>query len=338
MIEDRASEHRISVVMPAYNSARFMPEVLAPLIEMLNRRQIDELLVVDDQSTDNTAAVAEALGATVIRNPRRGGPGAARNLAAQYAKGDILWFVDADVIAWPGGPDQIRPFFADPSVVAVFGSYDDSPPGSSWISQYKNLTHRYYHQRGKEEASTFWAGCGAVRKDAFLAVGGFDTATYPRPSIEDIDLGYRLRSQGGRILLLPDLLGKHLKVWTVRNVIQTDIFLRAIPWSRLLISREGMTDELNVSNGERARAVLAGLLILSFLAFPFMPALWPVALAMVGVVVFANWHFFRFLQRNGSVSFALAGLAYHQLYYLYSMAAFAWCFAESVFVQRHKPA
>lgn len=319
----------ISVVMPAYNATHYMPLVLEPLVALLREGKVDEVLVVDDQSTDDTASVAERLGARVLKNAARGGPGAARNLAAFHAKGDILWFVDADVIAWPDGPEKIRAAFAEPGVVAVFGSYDDAPPGKTWISRYKNLAHRYYHQRARREASTFWAGCGAVQKDAFLRVGGFDIETYKVPSIEDIELGYRLREDGGRILLIPDLQGKHLKVWTLPNLVHTDIFRRAIPWSRLILQRSGLPDDLNTSKTERTRAVLAGLFLASPLALVVNPSLWWLPVALFAAVLAANWDFFAFLRRSAGLGIAVAGLLYHQVHYVYSAAAFAWCLLEA---------
>ncbi len=150
-VERDGPQSIISVVIPAYNAAHYLPLVLPPLLNMLYDGEICEVLVVDDQSTDDTVAVAREMGATVVINPVNGGPGVARNLAAQHAKGDILW----DVIAWPGGAEHILPAFDDPEIVAVFGSYDETPSGQTWISKYKNLTHRYYHQRGNEEATTF---------------------------------------------------------------------------------------------------------------------------------------------------------------------------------------
>ena len=319
----------ISVVMPAYNAVHHLPVVLAPLMAMLRAGEIAEILVVDDRSTDATAAVAAGLGARVLVMPRNGGPGAARNFAADHAVGEILWLIDSDVVAHPGGAALIAAAFADPGVVAVFGSYDDAPAGQSWMSQYKNLMHRYYHQRARREATTFWAGCGALRKAAFLAAGGFDVKTYTKPSIEDIELGYRLRAAGGRILLLPDLQGKHLKVWTVRNAVQTDIFARALPWSRLMIGQGGLTDDLNTSRAERLRAGLAGLLVLSILILPFAPGLWGLTLTMVAVVTLANWPLLRFLYRAAGLGVALRGGLYHQIYYLYSAAAFVWCLFEA---------
>jgi len=126
----------------------------------------------------------------------------------------------------------------------------------NFLSQYKNLVHHYYHHREGGDADTFWAGCGAVRKDIFLASGGFDALTYRYPSIEDIELGFRLRQRGLRVVLAPEVQGTHLKVWRLGNLLHTDIFRRAVPWSRLIHSRSGLPDALNVGVGERINAAL----------------------------------------------------------------------------------
>ncbi len=318
----------ISVVVPAFRAAHLLPRVLAPLMAMKARGEVAEVIVVDDVSPDDTAAVAEALGARVLVMEKNGGPGAARNHAAEVAGGDILWFVDSDVIAWEDGAAKVRAAFADPDVSAVFGSYDATPDGQHWFSRYKNLMHRYYHQKAERDAQTFWAGCGAVRKDVFRRVGGFDVETYRVPSIEDIELGYRIRRDGGRIVVDPTLLGKHLKVWTPKSAIHTDIFCRALPWSRLMISREGVHNDLNTSHGEKAKAVTAGLLILSVLILPFAPGIWPVTLGLLLIALAANWSFLRFMNANGGPGFAVLTFLYHQIYYVYSAAAFAWCLFE----------
>lgn len=318
----------ISVVVPAFRAAALLPRVLAPLMAMQARGEVTEVIVVDDQSPDDTARVAESLGARVLVTPRNGGPGVARNLAADHAVGDVLWFVDSDVIAWADGAEKVRAAFADPEVGAVFGSYDASPDGQHWFSRYKNLMHRFYHQAARRDAATFWAGCGAVRADVFRKIGGFDVETYRVPSIEDIELGYRIRRAGSRIVLDPTLLGKHLKVWTPRNAIHTDIFRRALPWSRLMIAREGVADDLNTSQAERVKALVAGLLLLSVIVLPFEPDfLWLTAL-LAGVALAMNWPLFTFMQVNGGTWFALKALAWHQLYYVYSATAFVWCLFE----------
>jgi glycosyltransferase involved in cell wall biosynthesis len=319
----------ISVIMPAYRASHLLAQVLTPLLAMRDAGEVDEVLVVDDQSPDDTAAVARAMGATVLVTPQNGGPGVARNLASKQAIGDILWFVDSDVIAQPGGPAHIRRAFSEPGVDAVFGSYDDDPGGKYWFSRYKNLLHRYHHQAARREARTFWAGCGAVRATAFAAVGGFDVETYRKPSIEDIELGYRISNAGGRILVEPDLLGKHLKVWTIRNALHTDIFCRALPWSRLIITREGLTDDLNTGKAERVRALIAGALLVSISAMLVFPSLWPLALGLAALAVLCNLKLARFFYNNGGLAFAAGSLLYHQVYYIYSASIFVWCLFEA---------
>ena len=138
-----------------------------------------------------------------------------------------------------------------------------SAPARNFLSQYKNLVHRYYHRREAGDAETFWAGCGAVRKESFLAVGGFDAAHYPYPSIEDIELGWRLRQCGLSIVLLPELQGTHLKVWRLVNLVHTDVFRRALPWSRLIHAHAALADTLNIGAGERINAGLALAALLS---------------------------------------------------------------------------
>ena len=295
---------------------------------MKARGAVAEVIVVDDRSPDDTAEVARSLGARVMTTPQNGGPGVARNLAATEAVGDVLWFVDSDVIAWQDGAEKVAAAFADPDVGAVFGSYDDSPDGTPWFSRYKNLMHRFYHQKARRDSATFWAGCGAVRADVFRRIGGFDVETYRVPSIEDIELGYRIRRAGFRITVDPTLLGKHLKVWTPRNALFTDIFRRALPWSRLMIAREGVGDDLNTSKAERAKALVAGLLILSVLALPFAPQFWPLPILLSVCALALNWPLFSFMRRAGGVVFALGALGWHQLYYVYSASAFVWCLFE----------
>ena len=328
-----AAKLDISIIMPVYNGTEFIVKSLPPLIEMQRRGAIREVIVVDDTSTDETPQLAEQLGARVIPSGGRLGPGAARNVAAELAEGDILWFVDADVIIHDDAASYMEEGFADSEVVAVFGSYDDRPPAQNFLSQYKNLVHHFYHHRGRREASTFWSGCGAVRKQAFLDVGGFDIEMFKRPSIEDIELGYRLREAGGKIMLFPELQSTHLKVWRFLNLIHTEIFCRAIPWSRLMLSHTGVVDDLNVSSSERLRAGLAGLLFIVVFAALFGWLPWWAALLMTGGAILANSSLFSLFYKRMGLVFALMGISFHQLYYVYSSAAFVYCVLENKLIK-----
>lgn len=315
----------ISVIMPAYRAAHLLPKVLPPLLAMRDAGEVSEVIVVDDVSPDNTAELAEEMGATVLRMPENGGPGAARNMASKIATGDILWLVDSDVIAHEGGPAAIRRGFAEDGVEAVFGRYDAEPEGTPWFSRYKNLMHRFYHSETRREASTFWAGCGAIAAETYRRLDGFDVETYKVPSIEDIEFGNRIFAAGGRILVLPDLEGKHLKVWSIANGIHTDIFRRALPWSRLLINRTGLSNDLNIGSGERIRAGVAGLF---FLSLPFAFCVWWLPLVLLALIIFLNRDLIRFFLANGGPGFAARATAFHQVYYVYSATAYVWCLFE----------
>lgn len=327
----------ISVIMPVYNAASFLPRTLKPLAEALARGEIAELIAVDDGSSDSSRQLAADLGARVMDSGGRLGPGAARNLAARAARGDVLWFVDSDVIVHEGAVERVRAAFRAPEVWAVFGSYDDAPDDPGFGSQYKNLLHHHHHQKASAEASTFWAGCGAVRRAPFLALSGFDAGRYPWPSIEDIELGYRIRDAGGRIALDRSLLSKHLKRWTLPELVRVDVFRRAVPWSRLMLERGALTNDLNVSWLERSRAGLAGLLALSIGAAPLgLVPLWT-PLALAGAAAAANAELVAMFTRKRGPLFALGAILFHQVYYLYSTAAFAWCWIEARTASRRRP-
>lgn len=315
--------------MPVYNGADFISRSLPPIIAMQQRGEILEVLVVDDGSTDDSMQMAEQMGAKVLSSGGRMGPGGARNRAAEIARGDVLWFVDADVVVHADAARCLSNGFDGEEVVAVFGSYDSNPPARNFFSQYKNLVHHYYHQRASDEAQTFWSGCGAVRRATFLASGGFDVERYQYPSIEDIELGHRLIKAGGRVRLLRDVQCTHLKVWRFGNLIHTEIFRRAIPWSRLIISSgDGIPNDLNVGMAEQARAVVAAVFLLSILIFLAGFISLPLLIVPVLLMLFANREIAQFFNRRGGPVFACGAILFHQIYYLYSASAFAWVLLE----------
>jgi len=130
-------------------------------------------------------------------------------------------------------------------------------------------------------------------------------------------------------MLFPELQSTHLKEWRLLNLLHTEIFCRAIPWSRLMIQQTTMEDDLNVSNQERLRAALAGVFFL-FIAAAIVGLLpwWSSALMAIIVVLVNRQLFSLFLKRKG-ILFALMGIGFHQIYYLYSSAAFVYCILES---------
>lgn len=254
--QDGPPSPRISVVIAARNDPKRLARCLAAL--KASTLTDHEVIVGDDGSTDNTPAVAESMGATVVRLPRQSGAAAARNAAAELARASILMFVDADVVVHPDTLAAAAESFNDPSISAIFGSYDLEPSEPNLLSQFKNLSHRFYHQESSEEVATFWTGCGAMRREVFEKFK-FDAARFARPSIEDIDLGVRVTQSGGTIRVNKRLQATHLKLWTLKGIIKSDVLDRAIPWTQLIHRSKDLPIDLNLGLAQRLAAVLTAM-------------------------------------------------------------------------------
>ncbi len=254
---------KISVVIPAYNGGTQLEECLNAIGRLTTPPS--EVILVDDGSNDGSIQKAAARGVRILATSGREGPALARNIGAQAATGDVVFFLDADVCVHQDAMDRVAAALTDPAVDAVIGSYDDDPSSRDFLSQYKNLMHCFVHQNARSEASTFWSGCGAIRRDVFLAMSGFD-ASYKRPAIEDIELGYRLRGAGRRILLDRDLRVKHLKKWTFWGLLKTDVLDRGIPWTELILRDQRMPNDLNLQISQRVSIGLV-YLMLAYAAF-----------------------------------------------------------------------
>jgi GT2 family glycosyltransferase len=281
-----------------------------------------EVIVVADGETDGSWRIAEELGARVVRLPASMGPARARNLGASAAKGDILFFVDADVVVYPDVVGQVIDALSnDPTLAAVFGSYDDEPSETNFLSQYKNLFHHYVHQTAREDSSSFWGACGAIRREAFLSVGGFEES-YRHPEIEDIALGNRLKAAGHRIRLLKTLRVKHLKRWEARNLIATDFFHRALPWTDLILGGGQFINDLNIKLSDRMSVALIHLALTGIVGTVVFPWLLLVSLAAMLSLLPLNMDLYLFFKDKRGAVFALKAIPWHWLYLHYCGVAF----------------
>ena len=280
-----------------------------------------ELIVVDDNSTDNSAEISKRFADLVITQDERKGPAKARNTGAERSRGSILLFIDADVKIRVGTISLVvREMIGNPEVAAVFGSYDSEPMARNLISQYKNLLHHFVHQNSSSKASTFWAGCGAIRREIFFESGGFPENSV-NPSIEDVWLGYKLTEEMREIRSLKDLQVKHLKRWSFVDLLKTDIFQRAIPWSRLAM-RKHLPYDLNFKRVDRISGAVTCLLFLSFCIVWRFPVASILILVFSVGLMFLNRVLYRFFWESRGARFTVVAIGLHWLYLLYSSLAF----------------
>jgi hypothetical protein len=280
---------RLSVIVPATVPA----PTLARCLAALEAARPDELLVAD-----------EPAGAT---------PALARNLAADRATGDVLVFVDADVLVHPGALDRIRERLRDPSLDAVFGSYDDSPEAPGPVSGFRNLLHHHVHHAGAGRAESFWTGLGAVRRAVFDAAGRLDPQ---RRWLEDVELGARLIQAGARIELDPSIQGTHLKRYTLASMLHVDTVERAIPWVDLMLAGRAPRSALNAGARHRAAALLAlGTTVFAARRRPVPAAVSLAAFAALNADLYAT-----IARRRGRLE-AAAAVPLHVLHHVSATAA-----------------
>ncbi len=315
----------LSVVMPAYNAAHHLPRSLGQLIEVGG---FEQLILVDPGSTDGTADVARKMGVKVIDLGHRAGPAEARNAGVAQVKSEVVLFVDSDCVIAGDAIERVKAAFVDPDLATLTGSYDDDPPEQNVASLYMNLRHHHTHQKARQDKATFWAGCGAVRTSTFNAAGGFDAEKFPMPMIEDIELGGRMQKLGAT-RLDPDLQATHLKRWSIFGVIKTDIFCRAIPWTKLILESDETPDDLNLRVAQRIAALWAPIAIVATIVLPIAAyhsvRATVACLGFMAISMAMNWSLISFFARKKGIFFAFEGWFFHQVHLFYSAVTFVLC-------------
>lgn len=311
----RGTSQTVSVVIPAHRADDGLRACLASVLASFPAPL--EVIVVVDGEAPGCAPLAAGAGARVLATTGGEGPAVARNLGAREAAGEVVLFLDADVVVPPDLVGRVaRRFGEDPDLDGVFGSYDAAPAAPGTVAVFRNLLHHHVHQTSRAEATSFWSGCGALRAAVLRDGGGFDEG-YPRPSVEDIELGSRLVRGGRRILLDPTLQVKHLKRWTLGGMVVTDVRDRALPWTRLILREGRLPSDLNLAPRHRASGVAVLGLVSGLAAAP----VWPVpgllvAAAGLGVLVAANSGFYGLLLALRGPAFLAAAIPLHALHYL----------------------
>lgn len=282
-----------------------------------------ELIIAADAPVDDCQSVARSHGARVIAIAGPSGPAAARNAAAAAALGDVLVFVDADVVVSRSAVARIEQIFHEqPQTAAVFGSYDEQPDDPGFASQYKNLSHSFIHQSSAAKARTFWTGFGAVRREVFLAVGGFDER-FKRPSVEDIDFGYRLSEAGHQVVLDATLSACHLKRWTVQSAIMSDVRDRGIPWTQLILRYKALHNDLNLRIENRLCIPLAYLTLVLLAIAPHAPRFLAGLPLTVAALTVLNRQYYGFLYEKRGGLFAVRAWGLHLVHHLCNGFSFA---------------
>lgn len=318
MPEKHEKEIAISVIIPNYNAQ----DTLKKCLEGIFSSDFGnfEVIVADDASTDGSLTIAEQFQVKILKSTADVPQGAAhaRNRAAQVASGKIFFFTDADVVIQKDTLGRIAKIFSDNNDIhAVIGSYTNKTPINTFPSQFKNYLHHFTHQLSSEDAITFWTACGAIYADVFNRIEGFNE-TYEAATVEDIAFGYKLTKHGYSILLKKDLQVTHLKYYTFFSLIKSDVFNRAVPWTRLMLREKTFRSDLNTSFSSAFGLVIAYLMLPLFIIVPFNHSIAFLLVIFSLVFIFLNRGLYKLIYHDAGLLFTIKFVMMSYIYYIYS--------------------
>ena len=232
---------KVSVVIPVYNAEATLKECLTRLFE--SRYRDFEVIIVDDGCTDQSPAIAGTFPVRIVPTSGRVGPAAARNLGARMAMGEVLFFIDSDVMVRPESVGLLAESFEAPDVDGLCGVQAAQMRYTNIASQYKNLWMRWTYLRQTGDVPLFYTTAAAIRREAFLRV--FDQG-YATPNVEDTAFGQKLARLGVRVRVHPDLEVEHVKQYSLWSMLRTD-FTRAVSLTRLKLRHPGDIAQNNTS-------------------------------------------------------------------------------------------
>lgn len=268
-----------SVIIPARNAAKTIGECVIAALSQSVPRDLYEVIVVDDGSTDATGAVARSHGVRVIPQPPLG-MAAARNTGARAARGEILLFLDPDCVPALDWIAQMIAPFQDSTVVGVKGAYVTHQTGLLARLIQEEYEDRYRCLESDSLIDFVDGYTAAYRRSAFLSAGGFDPSL---GAAEDVDLSYRLSKKGHRFVFTPKAKVYHHHGSTLRRYVASK--LRYGLWRSLVYARHpDQTGKDGATPPElRKQIPLAGLAVASVV----LSSRWQRLLPLAGVFLAA---------------------------------------------------
>ncbi len=258
-----------SIIIPVYNNEEVLEATLTGIFN--SDYKIFELILIDDGSSDNSLSIAGNFPCRIMSNEKNVGAATARNRGAEVAKGDILLFIDADVIV---AADTLTRFCAalkDDAADAVVGVYGKGKSFSNPSSAYKNL---FLHFSQDNDNARFWSGCAAIKKEEFCRCGGFDE-NIKGALVEDTAFGYALLNAGCKIQIRRDIHVLHNHRYTLAGLYKNE-FSKTVEWVKLLMRHDTRIKTggyyLNRSNFLSLMCValsIVSILFSAILGFPF---------------------------------------------------------------------
>ncbi|MBS1112022.1 MAG: glycosyl transferase [Nitrospirae bacterium] len=294
----------ISIVIPTYNASKYIPDLLGSIFS----QAVDdmEVIIVDDRSADNTVELVKQYPVRLIEMEKNGGPAKARNKGVRAAQGDIIFFLDSDVVVLDGTVMAVKEYFKkNPSAKCVIGICDTKPLNKGFVPHYMAM-FEYIHLIGTPEnkVSVFAPRCGAMKRDFFLNIGGYNES-YKGADVEDFELARRV-NKTDPIILNEKMLVRH-QFATFKQAVR-NYFKRTVMWVHLFLKEKKLD---NAGPTAPSNGIAALCAFTSFVLLFLMPvaSLFKNAFIFLLVIFFiANLKWWNFMRKKAGFIFSVRAL------------------------------
>ena len=294
----------ISIIIPTYNSSMFMPNLLDSIFKQAVNDM--EVLIVDDCSTDNTIEIANKYPVRVIQMATNSGPAKARNLGVIEAKGDIIFFLDSDVLVLDGTIKEVENYFnQNPDAKCIIGICATKPLNQGFVPTYMAM-FEYVHLIGQQYAkvSVFAPRCGAIKKQFFLDIGSYDES-YRGADVEDFELARRI-NKVDCIILNPKLIVRH-QFANFRQALKI-YFRRTVMWVHLFFKEKQLDNAGPTSPSNGISAICAFFSFLSLFVIPLISFAKYMFLFFTVSYLLSNLKWWNFMRNEAGFLFAVKAL------------------------------
>lgn len=295
----------ISIVIPTYNSTRFMPG----LLESIFKQAVDnmEVIIVDDCSKDDTVEIAKKYPVKVIQMEKNGGPARARNRGVREAGGDIIFFLDSDVLVLDGTVREVKDYFEkNPTANCVIGVCATEPLNKGFVPTYMAMFEYIHLVNARDgKVSVFAPRCGAIKKELFQRVGGYDES-YKGADVEDFELARRIIKEES-IFLNPKMLVRHQFVNNFKEAVR-NYFKRAVMWIHLFLKDRQLDNAGPTAPSNGIAAVCSFLSFFTLLLIPAVHAAGNIFLVLVIIFIISNLKWWNFMRKEAGLLFAVRAL------------------------------
>jgi glycosyltransferase involved in cell wall biosynthesis len=327
----------LSVIVPVRDGAATLAAALTAILGSELPRDQYELIVVDDASSDGSAEIAARYADTVIRlTGRVWGSGYARNRGAELAQGEVLAFVDADVMVQRDTLSaMLAMFLTDSALDAISTSHHESAAASNLATHYWNLLLRFGEESQTGSAGDVATPCAAVRREVFLSAGMYDEWRFGAAPLEGVELGNRLDALGRQVRLTTAIATIALGRRSVRSVLRevwnrSSLLARSLGYQR---TRAAVPNDSVFTLSRPMAPVFAALCAVAFSGeFVPEPNLLLEAVAVLLGAIALNAPVYWFFAKARGPAFAIAVIPLHFLMQAVSAAGLCvgWVLRDAV--------